>query len=932
MGPDLMGPACERLREDADTAVRTPADGQPRARRAPLADHDAPALPLPDREVHNLFVVQGAHHHRKVLLADGARLKCALERTFPLGRARQHEAPRCLHVQAMARRQPRDLRHGQGAPGHGGHRDSARFVDNLDMTVRMQRQQEPLAVVSPIQPLALEQLRWQVPPGILGFSTTSELQPVEDILGQPHAQAALRRGVLLEAPGFNVFVVGLLATGRLGTVERILRGLRPRRRSGRDFVYVANFSNPARPQLLELPAARGAVFRKELLRVAGELAEQIPRVLRSEAVRTQRERRAQSAEVAHHGALQRLEAHAKELGFVVADMGEDGALNPVILWLEASAVAEDAPVHTRAEVQVLAESGELHLPLPLEEVLSRFDRLEAELAGAVNLSREAMLDTVRHAAETERAAVRTAAAEVLAALAKRWPRARAWLAELTEALGDSPEWFDEDGDHDDLVGAFTANVVHAGSRSVNAPIVVVPNPTWSLLFGGVEGEGGVDHRSIRSGALQDADGGFLVLSAADLLQDAAAWRHLKRVLMFGQVDVQNPESPLTAGAPVLRPDPMGLDVKVVLLGDSDTYATLFYGDPDFQSLFKIKAEFEEDAVITPELLSEYARFVARVLAKERLPAFSREAVEAVLEWAVRDAGRGGRITTHFGTVADLVREASFEAGRRVVARGDVESALRARRDRDDHPERRVMEMLEAGVLRLDLAGQAIGRVNALVVYHVGGHDFGRPMRITAAVGVGRRGVVSIEREAKLSGKMHQKAVQILRGFLLQTFGRRRPLSFTASLCFEQSYSRVDGDSAGLAELSVLLSAVARVPLRQDIAVTGSINQLGEVQGVGGVNEKIEGFYAACALRGLTGTQGVVLPRSNVRDLCLSRAVCEACASGAFHVWAVDTVDEALRLLTGLEVGLAGDATDTLLGRVEQGLTELALAGRRAALP
>ncbi len=790
----------------------------------------------------------------------------------------------------------------------------------------------------PIPALGAEQLRWHVPDGLLDFRTTADIAPVETIIGQPNATGALRRGVLLEGPGFNVFVVGLLSTGRLGTVKRILDELRPRRRKTRDLVYVANFKEPGRPHLLEFPPGRGVAFRKELLRVAADLLEEVPRLLRSDEVRTQRDRRTQDAEVAHHGALQRLEAHARDLGFLIGDLGEEGNPNPIVLWVDASAAdedvpLEDAPVHTRAELQVLVDRGGVQLPVPRDEVFRRFDVLERELAEALNVSREAVMDTVRKVAETERDAINAGTRKVLADLGRRWPSARPWLHELHEELIESIEWFDDDGEQEGLFAAFTVNVIHRGSRSPHAPIVVVPNATWAHLFGGIEGEAGVDHRNIRGGSLQDADGGFLVLNAADLLQDPGSWRLLKRALMFGQVDIQNPESPLNAGAAVLRPDPMRLDVKVVLLGDLDTYAALFYGDTDFASIFKIKAEFEEDAGCSPELLREYAGFIARMVRREKLSHFSRDAVAAVLEWAVRAAGRGGRITTHFGSIADLLREAAFEAGGAVVERSHIEAALLARRDRDDLAERRVIEMLQSGVLRVDLEGRRVGQVNALVVYHVGGHDFGRPMRITATVGAGRGGVVSIEREARLSGRVHQKGVQILRGLLLDRFGRRRPLSFTASMCFEQSYTRIDGDSATTAEVYALLSALAGVPLRQDVAVTGSVNQFGEVQGIGGANEKIEGFFTACRLRGLTGTQGVLIPYHNVPDLCLSTAVRDACADGAFHVWPITRIEEGIELLTGLSAGERDEAGDypagTVLGRVAAALDAfVAISHRR----
>lgn len=786
-----------------------------------------------------------------------------------------------------------------------------------------------------IAPLPPEQLRWSLPDGLLPFETTASVEPTEDIVGQPSALEALRRGVEMDAPGFNVFVVGLQSTGRLSTVRRVLDDLAPRRRAARDFVYVANFRDPVRPRLLEFPAGRGLAFRKEMLRAVGLLLDEVPRILQSDEVRRAREAGQRSAAVAHHGALAKLEAHARARGFVLGRDPEDEEEAPRVLWEAPPARAGGEPRHLgRAEVQVLAESGRLELPRPLPEVLADFDALDEELADVLDLTRQAVSDTVRRVAEAEEDAVRAGTRKHFQGWARRWPQAREWLAELHDELVESPEWFDdEEPDHEALLRAFTVNLVHQGSRQRKAPVVVCANPTWQILLGGMEGEpGALDHRSIRGGQLLDADGGFLVVNAVDLLMEPGAWKVLKRALAYGIFEPQNPDAPGPHGLAVLRPDAVNLDVKLILVGDPGTYALLYYGDPDFPSLFKVKAEFEEDAPCSPALLEQYARVISRVVRREGLPPLTRDAVAAVLENAVRRAGRGSRISTAFGPLADLVREAAFESGGGPVTRVHVDAALRARRLRDDLAERRVLHLLDRGDLRVEVSGARVGQVNGLAVYHVGGHDFGRPLRITCTVGVGRGGVVSIERESGMSGRSHDKGVQILGGLLRDRLGRRRPLSFTASLCFEQSYGRIDGDSASSAEVYALLSALSRVPLRQDIAVTGSVNQFGEIQAVGGVNEKVEGFFAACRVKGLTGTQGVILPRHNVPDLCLSAEVVAACEAGRFSVWGVDRIEEGLFLLTGVDPGTADPdgawPPESVFGRAAAEIDKLIEAGRR----
>lgn len=822
---------------------------------------------------------------------------------------------------------------------------------------------EPAAAVHlpPVPPAAL---RWRVPDDQLRFETTADIATLKGILGQSAGIHALRRGVELNSPGYNVCVVGLLSTGRLGTVKRILDDLAPKRRCARDFVYVRNFNEPGRPQLLILPPGRGASFRKELLRLATQMVEEVPRILRSDDLRRARDRQEESAAIIQHSAIAKLQDHARELGFVIAE--REGEPIPVVLFVDEPAEAPkrtgtrrkkaDADACDRAELQVLAEQGKLQSPLGVEEVLRRFEILDEELADAVDLARQAITDTARKVAQAEEEAVRSGTRAAFAALARRWPAAREWLAALNDELIEATEWFDEqEPDHESLFSAFTANTVHTGTSGSRgspevdersdaraegkrrprdtrktAPIVLAANPTWQNLFGGVEGEpGSADHRSLRAGALVDADGGFLVLNASDMLMEPGTWKVLKRALMFGEFDIQNPDSgqsPL-----VLRPESLKLDVKVILLADPATYSTLYYADPDFASIFKIKAEFEEDAPLTAEVVEQLAAFMVRIIERESLSHLTRDAAAAVIEWAVRAAGVGGRITTELGTVADVLRESSYEARGRVVTRAHVDAALQSRRERDDMPERRVLEAMQRGAIRVEVKGERVGQINGLAVYNVGGHDFGRPLRITCTSGAGRSGIVSIERESRLSGKSHDKGVQILTGWLRATFGQTLPLTFTAAVAFEQSYSMVDGDSASCAEIYALLSSLGQLPLRQDLAVTGSVNQFGEVQAIGGVNEKIEGFFAACSLFGLTGRQGVLIPTDNLPDLCLSEAVIAACRAGQFHVYGVRHVDEGIAMLTGIPAGVAergGFTPGSVYARVAERLEALFVASRR----
>jgi hypothetical protein len=522
-----------------------------------------------------------------------------------------------------------------------------------------------------IAELPPSQLRWRVPGEALRFSTTAEVKPLEAFIAQDQAIEALRRGVAITSPGFNVFAVGMLSSGRLGTLQRVLKELAPPRRATRDLLYVKNFVDPARPTLLQFPAGRGLAFRRELVRVASLVLEEVPQILDTDEVRRARERQTQAAEVAGHAALSKLESRAHELGFVIGALGDSDSNEPRVLWIVPGGGDDDEPeVHPRSEMQVLVESGEIEIQGTLAQMMEQFDELENELARVVALSRRTALDAVRTVAQAERDAVQRGTAPLFKDLARRWPSARHWLGALHEELADCPEWFDrEEPDHGALFAAFGANVVHVGTRSRKAPVVVVSNPTWAQLIGGIEGDpGAVDHRSIRSGAILDADGGYLVINAGDMLQEPGVWKVIKRMLTFGDLDIANPETPNTMPI-VLRPDAIRPDVKLILVGDPVTYAALYYGDPDFKNLFKIKAEFEDDAPITPELLEDYARFCARVVRKEKLPHVSRRALVVILEWAAREPGRGGRMTTYLAHLSDLVREASYESRGRCCRRG-----------------------------------------------------------------------------------------------------------------------------------------------------------------------------------------------------------------------------------------------------------------------
>jgi ATP-dependent Lon protease len=435
---------------------------------------------------------------------------------------------------------------------------------------------------------------------------------------------------------------------------------------------------------------------------------------------------------------------------------------------------------------------------------------------------------------------------------------------------------------------------------------------------------------LRGGSLLRADGGFLILYALDALTEPGVWKTLKRTLNHGKLEIQPLDIFFPFGGAVLKPEPIDINVKIVLIGDRALYELLYEYEEDFRKIFKVRAEFDEEMEMNDEVILQYGGRLRKLCEDERLCPFDRTAVATMLEYGVRRAGRRNKVTARFNDLLDLAREACYVArdqGETPVTAAHVRKALEARIERHNLYETKITEMIRDGVLLIDTTGWRVGQVNGLSVFELGGYSFGKPVRITATAGLGKAGIINIEREANLSGRIHDKGVQIIAGYLRKTFAQDKPLTLAASICFEQSYSGVDGDSASSTEIYALLSALSDLPLRQDIAVTGSVNQQGDIQPIGGVNQKIEGFFDICKLKGLTGTQGVIIPIENVEDLMLREDVIEAVREGKFHIYPVSRVDEGIEILSSVKAGTRGAdgkfEEGTVFARVDARLRELA---------
>jgi lon-related putative ATP-dependent protease len=789
------------------------------------------------------------------------------------------------------------------------------------------------------EPLAPSALCRRCDPKALAFATTASLEDVPGIIGQARAEEAVRFAIGIRRYGYNLYALGTSGMGKHGFVRAFLERRAAAEPAPADWCYVHDFSDARRPRALRLPAGRGPLLREDLQRLVEELRGAIPAVFESEDYRTRKKLLEGQFSEAGEKAFSAIDAKARARGVAI---------------VRTPAGVGFAPLR---DGEVL--EPELFQKLPEREQ----ERFKAEVTAVQQELQEALgglPETAKRHRDALRRLDRLVTASVTGHLVDevraRWgdvPAVLEYLAVVEKDVVDNAEDFlpppEGAGAVKALLGGrgdkrparrYQVNLLVAQSTASGAPVVYEDHPTLANLVGRVEhvaefGNLVTDFTLIQAGALHRANGGYLIVDARRLLLQPLAWDELKRALRSKLIRVESLGQALSLNATAsLEPEPIPLETKVVLLGERHLYYMLSQLDPEFPELFKVAADFEEEIERTPDGEQLYARLLATFARRERLRPLDRGAVARAIEQASRRAADVDKLQVHAETLADLLREADHiagEAGAEVVAASHVQAALDAQVRRASRVRERVQEAIRTGVVLIDTRGEVVGQVNGLSVLQLGAYAFGRPSRITARVRLGTGSVVDIEKEVALGGPLHSKGVLILSGFLGQRFASERPLSLAASLVFEQSYSGVEGDSASCAELVALLSALAGVPLRQGRAVTGSVNQHGQVQAIGGVNEKIEGFFDVCRSAGLSGDQGVLIPASNVRHLMLRADVVEAAERGIFHVWPVETVDEALELLTGLPAG-AKDASGqwpegTINRRVDERLAAFAEKAR-----
>jgi predicted ATP-dependent protease len=720
-------------------------------------------------------------------------------------------------------------------------------------------------------------------------------------MGQPRADEALAFGLEIETFGYNLFVAGPSGTGRLRAVRDEVERRAARRSVPDDWVYVHNFADPRRPQAIRLRGGRGAQLAREMDELLANVRRALPGVLESEEYeRRQREllgdlnrrREELAAELRRFGA---------ERSFAIDLTPVGVARRPV---LDGEAVTREMFEQLPLERQQAIQKAAAEVDEESAAFLHRVRELEKEaLARGREIEREAAL----FALEPLLAELRSQFADEAEVLAYFEAVQEDMLASIDELRGEEEQPLLMGMRRSDL-GRYAVNVLVDNSEMKGAPVVVERNPTLYRLCGRVDyratfGSMVTDFHEIRAGALHRANGGYLVVYAEDVLTSPFAWSGLKRALTGGEILIENLGEQLSVLPSVgLQPQPIALDVKVILIGSTRLYHLLHALDEEFRDLFKVKAHFSPDMPWDDDSPLYYARAISRWVREAGLRHFDRGAVAAVVENGARLAESQRKLSTGLHEMSSLVSEASFCAGQaeqETVTADDVRLAIERRTHRANAAEERLLELVAEGTLQIDVDGSSVGRVNGLSLIELGDYAFGRPARVSARVAAGRGSVESIEREIELSGPIHSKGVLILSGYLQGTYGDANPLALAATLTFEQSYDEIEGDSASSAELLALLSALADAPLDQGIAVTGSVNQHGDVQAVGGVTSKIEGFFAACRAKGLTGHQGVALPATNVAHLMLSDEVVGAVREGAFHVWAIESIEQAVELLTGL---------------------------------
>jgi lon-related putative ATP-dependent protease len=790
----------------------------------------------------------------------------------------------------------------------------------------------------------VEKLRWRCPPESLPFETTKEVPACMEIIGQERALKAIRLGLEMDSLGYNIFIVGLVGTGRNTTIKCLLEEIDKAGKIPDDLCYMNNFKDPDQPRCICLPAGQGKAFKKDMDDLIESFKKNIPLVFESEEYQKQRRELVEKHRDKEKGMVKDFESRAKKEGFTVVQVQVGPFTRPdVVPMVAGNAMALD-------QLENLVDQGQFPRE-NFENLKGKYSQLSAEMEQVLKETRKVEKTIQDELAALDKSAISHLVEGRIGDIREKYkqPKIHAYLDEVKDSILENPSRFQPKPEAPqlpipgltlptpvDTFIEFQVNVLVDNAEIKGAPVIIETSPTYRNLFGTIErswGMGGIgktDFTKIRGGSFLRANGGYLVLNAMDVLIEPGVWLALKRTMRNRSMEMQSFDPFYLFASSALKPEPIEVKVKVVMIGDAYLYETLYWVDEDFKKVFKIKADFDTVMERKNETQLQYASFIQKICHDENLLPFDRSGVAAVIEYGVRLAGRQKKLSTEFHRITDILREASYWAKKDksdTVMEKHVDQAIAEKIYRKKMVEDKIQEMIDDGMILIDSDGAAVGQVNGLSVYDLGEYAFGKPSRITAKTSMGKSGIINIEREAELSGRTHNKGVLILGGYLRGKYAQDKPLTLTASLAFEQSYGGVDGDSASSTEVYAILSSLSGLPLRQDLAVTGSVNQNGEIQPIGGVNQKIEGFFGVCQNRGLTGKQGVMIPHQNVGDLMLHKDVVEAVATGKFHIYPVRNIDQGVEILTGVPAGEKSKdgayPTGTVNYLVDQRLQDLA---------
>ncbi len=794
--------------------------------------------------------------------------------------------------------------------------------------------------------LGWKDLRWQCNYKKFDFESTDTIEPANEIIGQEQALNALKLGVELRSQGYNIFITGLSGTGKLTTIKRTLDTIKPKCSSLKDFVYVNNFDDSDRPIVLEFPAGKAKQFKNDIRKTLSYLRRTIPKALDSEPFISKKKQLIDKLNTDQFKLTQNFEKKLRKDNFTLGQVQVGQTFRPEIM---INIKEKPIYIHQAEEMVINGELSEKEF----KRIVHKYNEYKHELT---DLIREGMHLTGKYQEELkklEKSAVQAIINATFDGLTKIYKtrKVKTHLKKMKETIEMNLRFFksdlpgesvseDEDITLDDYLKIYDVNIILDNSNTKECPVIVETTPTYNNLFGTIEkytdGNGAwySDFSRIKAGSLLRSNGGYLIVNAQDSFTEFAVWKTLKRVLMYGKLEIQDIYQAVNFSPSVLKPEPIDVDVKVIFIGNNYIYSLLSNYENDFNKIFKVKAEFDYEMERTEEALLQYAGVIKKIITSEKLLPFDKTAVGEVIQFGARYVGEKEKLTTRFSVIADLLREASYWAksdNKKIVTALDVKKAYEEKRKRHSLYETKTQEMIDKGTILIDTKGERVGQINGLAVYELNQFSFGKPTRITAAVSLGNGNFINVEREAGLSGSSHNKAVLIIGGYFRDLFGKKHPLSFNASIVFEQAYGKIDGDSASITEIAVIISALTNLPIKQNFAITGSINQKGDIQPIGGVNEKIEGFYSVCKSKGLTGDQGVIIPIQNINDLMLNDEVVTAVKRKKFHLYYVSRAEEAFEILFGVAVGKRTSSgkfqANTIFGLVEKRLEEMYNATR-----